>query len=123
MISADGLNKKIAYGALADFYAALLTEKQRDLLSMYCDEDLSLSEIAQREDISRQAVSEHLNRAYQRLDSLEAQLRMYARFRDLRSALTGCLSHLSQVKATADTAAHLARAQDILRRHMNEEEA
>ena len=82
-MSVDSLSKKVAYGALADFYAALLTEKQRALLSMYCNEDLSLSEIASRESISRQAVSEHLNRAYLRLDTLEEQLRMFARFNDL----------------------------------------
>lgn len=119
----EGLSKKVAYGALADFYAALLTEKQRDLLSMYCDEDMSLSEIAAREGISRQAVSEHLNRAYQRLDTLEAQLGVFARFRDMRASVSACLHHLSQVKATAATEAHLDQAQGILRRHMTKEEA
>ena len=65
---ADRLSKKVAYGALADFYAALLTDKQRELLAMYCNEDLSLSEIAGRENISRQAeatadTSMHLDQA------------------------------------------------------------
>ncbi len=120
---ADRLSKKVAYGALADFYAALLTDKQRELLAMYCNEDLSLSEIAGRENISRQAVSEHLNRAYLRLDSLEAQLQMFTRFREMRDAVTACLHHLSQVEATADTSMHLDQAQIILRRHMTSEEA
>lgn len=119
-MTAGNLSKKVAYGALADFYASLLTEKQQVLLEMYCDEDLSLSEIAQRENISRQAVSEHLNRAYQRLDALEAQLQMFARFQDMKKSVTQCLQHLGQVKATEDTKAHLDKARSILLRHMEE---
>ncbi len=122
-MTADGLAKKVAYGALADFYAALLTSKQRDLLAMYCDEDLSLSEIAEREGISRQAVSEHLNRAYQRLDGLEEKLGMFKRFREMRVSVGACLSHLAQVRATPATEAHLVKAQLLLRRHIKEEEA
>ena len=59
----DRLNKKVGYGMLAAFYAPLLTEKQQSMLEMYCDEDLSLSEIATQLSISRQAVSDNLNRA------------------------------------------------------------
>ena len=120
-MSVDSLSKKVAYGALADFYAALLTEKQRTLLSMYCNEDLSLSEIAGRESISRQAVSEHLNRAYLRLDTLEEELRMFARFNDLKDAVSQCLHQLDQVEATQGTAHHLRMAQQILHQHMDEE--
>ncbi|NLG58239.1 MAG: hypothetical protein GX540_07495 [Clostridiales bacterium] len=119
---ADRLSKKVAYSALADFYEPLLTDKQRAFLTMYCDEDLSLSEIAERTRISRQAVSEHLNRAYLRLDTLEAQLKLFERFQEMRVSVTRCLKHLEQVSATADTQGHLARAQAILRDHMNGEE-
>ncbi|MDD4080885.1 MAG: sigma factor-like helix-turn-helix DNA-binding protein [Eubacteriales bacterium] len=123
-MTAHGLSKKVAYGALADFYDALLTDKQRELLAMYCDEDLSLSEIAERTRISRQAVSEHLNRAYARLDALEAQLSLFERFRNMKAAVSACLDHLALVNATGgDAQYHLNQARDILRRHMNEEEA
>ena len=122
-MAADGLSKKVTYGALAGFYAALLTDKQQALLEMYCDEDLSLSEIARREKISRQAVSEHLNRAYLRLDALEAELGMFARFRELGDSVARCLHHLDMVEASEETKLHLVQAQAILRRHMDEEEA
>jgi len=121
-LPADRLSKKVAYSALADFYEPLLTDKQRAFLTMYCDEDLSLSEIAERTRISRQAVSEHLNRAYLRLDTLEAQLKLFERFQEMRVSVTRCLKHMEQVSATADTQGHLARAQAILRDHMNGEE-
>jgi len=122
-LTADGLSKRVAYGALVDFYGALLTSKQRELLAMYCDEDLSLSEISERMNISRQAVSEHLNRSYARLDTLEAQLNLFERFREMKTSVNACLDHLSLVSATENTQYHLNQARNILRRHMNEEEA
>ncbi len=120
-MTTGSLSKKVAYGALADFYAALLTEKQQVLLEMYCDEDLSLSEIAKRENISRQAVSEHLNRAYMRLDSLEEELQMFAKFQQMKESVTRCLDHLGQVEATVGTKAHLEEARTILLKQMEEE--
>ena len=41
---------------LYDFYGALLTEKQRQVMALYHEENLSLSEIGQEFGISRQAV-------------------------------------------------------------------
>ena len=40
---------------MLDFYGEMLTEKQRNCLAYYYEEDLSLSEIAENEGISRQA--------------------------------------------------------------------
>ena len=37
---------RIEIGWLFDFYGPLLTERQRKLLALYCNEDFSLSEIA-----------------------------------------------------------------------------
>ena len=48
--------KDLGICALIDTYGAVLTEKQRAVLQMYYFEDLSLSEIAELEGISRQGV-------------------------------------------------------------------
>lgn len=45
----------VELGLLLSRYGALLTERQRAMLSMAVDEDLSLAEIAERAGISRQA--------------------------------------------------------------------
>ena len=41
---------------LYDLYGGMLTEKQRELFTLYYEEDLSLAEIAQNEGITRQGV-------------------------------------------------------------------
>ncbi len=109
-MSKDGLNKKVGYGMLAEFYAPLLTDRQQTLIELYCDEDLSLSEIAGQLSISRQAVSDNLNRAYERLDELENHLKLYQSFVKLRSQLTHCRTLLSQVEATDETLQYLQEA-------------
>ena len=41
---------------LFDFYGELLTDRQKEFFDLYYNEDLSLSEIAENEGISRQGV-------------------------------------------------------------------
>jgi predicted DNA-binding protein YlxM (UPF0122 family) len=59
---------------LYDFYGSLLTEKQRVLLEMYYHEDWSLTEIAEHQGVSRQAVFEAIRRAQATLMELEEKL-------------------------------------------------
>jgi len=65
---------------LYDFYAPLLTEKQRLVLEMYYQEDLSLGEIAEDQNITRQAVHDILRRSEKALASYEERLRLVERF-------------------------------------------
>lgn len=106
----DGLNRKVGYGMLAAFYAPLLTDRQQALLQLYCDEDLSLSEIAGQLAISRQAVSENLNRAYERLDELEGHLQLYSGFIRMREQAERCASLLKKVDASPETEQFLKEA-------------
>ncbi len=109
-MSKDGLNKKVGYGMLAAFYAPLLTDRQQALLELYCDEDLSLSEIAGQLSISRQAVSDNLNRAYERLDELENHLQLYSSYVRMRKQSQACRELLKRVKASPDTQEYLDQA-------------
>lgn len=106
----DGLKKKVGYGMLAAFYAPLLTDRQQALIELYCDEDLSLSEIAGQLSISRQAVSDNLNRAYERLDELESHLQLYASYVRMRKQAAACLDLLKLVKASPETREYLEQA-------------
>lgn len=61
---------------LYDFYSPLLTEKQQFLLEMYFVEDWSLSEIAQHQGVSRQAIFESIKRARTILTDFETKLHL-----------------------------------------------
>ena len=67
---------------LLDFYGELLTPKQRDVFKMYHQDDMSLSEIAAEEGVSRQAVSDQLRRTERVLSGYEEKLGLVARFQE-----------------------------------------
>lgn len=88
----EELRKKVDLAFLSAFYGGLLTEKQRRVLSLHCEEDLSLGEIADEVGISRQAVHETISRAAARLTEMESALGVAARFRRMESGLEEALS-------------------------------
>ena len=57
------MSKNLHISALLDVYGRFLSEKQRNLTEHYYNEDLSLSEIAENEGITRQGVSDNIRRA------------------------------------------------------------
>ena len=90
----EELQKKVDLAFLSAFYGGLLTEKQRRVLSLHCEEDLSLGEIAEEVGISRQAVHETITRAAARLNEMESSLGVAARFRKMEDGLGEALSAL-----------------------------
>ena len=78
-------NLEISY--LLDFYGEMLTKKQHDFLIYYYDDDLSLSEIAENEGITRQGVRDSIKRAEQQLYDMEEKLGLAAKFCELKKNL------------------------------------
>lgn len=72
----EALDKTERMNELLDVYGSLLTDKQLDILKLYYEEDFSLSEIAELQQISRAAVSDHLKRSEKVLDEYEAKLKI-----------------------------------------------
>ena len=95
-MSQESIGKQVELAWLAAFYGGLLTEKQRQVLHLHCEEDLSLAEIAQAAGISRQGVHEQLTRASQRLCELEDALGMARRFRRVEQGLLACREALGE---------------------------
>ena len=83
-------NLEIAY--LLDFYGDMLTEKQRNAIDLYYNDDLSLAEIAQAADISRQGVRDNIKRAEQILTELEEKLGLAKRFSDMKQGFAEMIS-------------------------------
>ncbi len=59
---------------LWDLYSPLLTATQREITDLYFNYDLSLGEIAEQKGVSRQSVSDCLNKCRKQLEAYEAKL-------------------------------------------------
>lgn len=82
------LEERARLSLLNDFYGPLLTERQRQLVGLYYDQDLSLGEIAAQVGVSRQAVHDLLRRAARALETYEEQLGLAGRFERQRQILS-----------------------------------
>ena len=69
-----GIEKNLQVSVLLDLYGGLLTEKQREMMSMYYNDDLSLSEIAEQYGISRQGVHDAVKRGEETLEHYDSVL-------------------------------------------------
>ncbi|MCM1334794.1 MAG: hypothetical protein NC084_00480 [Bacteroides sp.] len=75
--------KNLGYILLFDIYGSLLTQKQRETLELYYNDDLSLGEISEESGITRQGVMNCVKISERRLAELEEQLGLAARFSEL----------------------------------------
>ena len=89
--------KNLQIAVLLDYYGDLLTEKQRDFISLYYDEDLSLSEIAENEGITRQGVRDAIKRAEALLFEMEEKLGFAKRFENLEEGLAKINSYAAEI--------------------------
>src|SRR5699024_12362065 len=71
------LEKTTRINNLYDYYVSLLTEKQKNYLSLYYHEDYSLGEISEQTNESRQAVYDNIKRTENLLENYEGNLRLY----------------------------------------------
>ncbi|MCQ2475801.1 MAG: DNA-binding protein [Clostridia bacterium] len=82
---------------LMDFYGEMLTEKQRSFLEYYYYDDLSLSEIAENEGITRQGVRDAIKRAETQLQDMESRLGAAKRFEEMRAGLNEIIEYSNQI--------------------------
>lgn len=71
--------KDLHISSLIDAYGALLTDRKRELLELYYNEDYSLSEISENTGISRQGVRDSLKKSEAELTELEEKLGLVKR--------------------------------------------
>lgn len=79
--------KNLEISLLLDFYGQMLTEKQRDVVELYYNEDLSLAEIAAHCGITRQGVRDSIKRAEAQLQDCEERLGLAERFGKIQNGL------------------------------------
>ncbi|MBR6608569.1 MAG: DNA-binding protein [Oscillospiraceae bacterium] len=79
--------KNLDIAVLLDFYGDMLTDKQREVIDFYYNEDLSLSEIGEFEGITRQGVRDSIKRGESVLLEMEERLGQAKRFHTVQNAL------------------------------------
>ncbi len=79
--------KDLGISVLLDFYGDMLTEKQKDVVELYYNEDLSLAEIAEHSGITRQGVRDSIKRAEAQLKEYEDRLGLAQRFQTMGEGL------------------------------------
>jgi len=87
---------------LFDFYGPLLTERQQDVFQMYFHEDLSLGEVGEEFDVSRQAIYDILKRSGSLLEDFESKLGLVARHQERQRIFDEALS-LIELCRTAES--------------------
>ncbi len=91
------MSKNLDITLLLDFYGDMLTDKQRGFLSYYYNDDLSLSEIAADEGITRQGVRDAIKRAETQLISMEERLGLVARFENMKIGLSEIIEYAEEI--------------------------
>lgn len=99
---------RVEISSLLDIYGVLMPKKQRLMLELYCDEDLSLSEVGENIGITRQGVRDAIHKAVSFLTETEQKLKL-AEKNSLITAKMQRIIAVSQDKAITEA------AEDILK--------
>ena len=79
--------KNLEFSLLLDYYGEMLTEKQREVMELYYNEDLSLAEISLLSHVTRQGVRDTIKRGEAALLEWEEKLGTAARARLVKEGL------------------------------------
>lgn len=93
------MDKKVELSMLIQIYGKLLTGKQLDILDNYYNMDLSLSEIAENNQITRQAVRDIIKKGEKKLFEFEEKLQIMKKMQNQEKQISNILSELTQIEA------------------------
>ncbi len=79
--------KNLEISFLLDFYGDVLTERQREVMEQYYNDDLSLAEIADNFGITRQGVRDSIKRGESIILDLEQKVGFAARYRAVQQSV------------------------------------
>ena len=82
------MKELVYYTMLYDIYGSLLTEKQRDYFEEYYFKNLSLSELANKYNISRNAIHKQIKETIKRLENYEDNLHLAKKNEMLENIIT-----------------------------------
>lgn len=92
------MDRKVEISILCEIYGKLLTKKQLNILDNYYNLDLSLSEIAENEGITRQAVRDIIKKGENKLFEFEEKLGIMKKTMKQEEKIANILSELTKIQ-------------------------
>ena len=99
----EAVEEIVELSMLYDFYGELLNNHKKTIFEEYVLNDLSLTEIADMEGISRQGVHDIVKRCTKQLREYEAALHLVEKFRQMKEKLSDVQELLKQAETEADS--------------------
>ena len=81
------IEERVQIAVLSKYYGEMLTEKQQNILAMYVDNNLSLAEVSEVLNISRQAVKDALDNSLSSLKHMEEKLHFISRDANIKQQI------------------------------------
>lgn len=95
------VEKNVQISMLCQIYGKMLTNKQYEVINDYYNNDLSLSEIAENNNITRQAVRDIIKKGENKLFELEEKLAFMERTLKQEKVFKQILQELSKIEDTS----------------------
>ena len=92
------MEKNVKISMLCQLYGKLLTKKQFDFIDDYYNNDLSLSEIAENNNITRQAVRDIIKKGEKKLFEYEEKLLFMKMMLNQEKRIEKALSELTKIQ-------------------------
>ena len=92
------MEKNVKISMLWQIYGKLLTEKQYEYIDYYYNNDLSLSEIAENENITRQAVRDIIKKGERKLFEYEEKLLFMTKTINQEKQIQNILLNLNKIQ-------------------------
>lgn len=112
------MEEKVKISILLEIYGNLLTKKQKELLEDYYNEDLSLSEIAENNLITRQAVRDNLKKGEKKLFEYEEKLGIMKKNIMQEEQIANILAQIAKINSK-DSDKEIARVLEDVKNKLN----
>ena len=112
------MERNVEISMLCQIYGKLLTQKQYHLLNDYYNQDFSLSEIAENNDITRQAVRDIIKKGENKLFEYEEKLGFMKRMLNQEEKIIHILSELSKIEPN-NSDKQVSKILDNVRKELN----